>query len=82
MRLGLTFIGFVAGFWFSLYFIAAINGIGGMFALPGAEQATKDIIRRMAGVVIELMISCLGGLTDTTTPKFSSLLSRFSFLRD
>ena len=34
--LGPTLIGLCAGFWFSIYFIAAINGIGGMISVPGA----------------------------------------------
>jgi hypothetical protein len=55
-------IGFCAGFWFSIYFIAAINGIGGVFSIPGAENATKDIIGPMWGAVIEMMISITGGL--------------------
>ena len=62
MRLGPTFIGLCAGFWFSIYFIAAINGIGGMFSVPGAAAASKDIIGPMWGSVIEGMISILGGL--------------------
>lgn len=62
MRLAPTFIGFCAGFWFSIYFIAAINGIGGMFTVPGAEQATKDVIGPYTGAVIELLISLLGGI--------------------
>lgn len=62
MRLGPTFIGFCAGFWFSIYLIAAINGIGGMFTVPGAANASKDLIGPMWGAVIELMVSVLGGL--------------------
>ncbi len=31
LRFAPTFIGAAAGFWFSIYFIAAINGVGGMF---------------------------------------------------
>lgn len=62
MRLGPTFIGFCAGFWFSIYLIAAINGIGGMFSVPGAANASKDIIGPVWGAVIEAMVSVLGGL--------------------
>lgn len=36
LRLAPTFIGFCAGFWFSIYLIAAINGLGGMFVPAGA----------------------------------------------
>lgn len=62
MRLAPTFIGFCAGFWFSIYLIAAVNGIGGMFAVPGAANVSKDIIGPVWGAVIEGMMSVLGGL--------------------
>jgi len=31
LRFAPTFIGLCAGFWFSIYVIAAINGVGGIF---------------------------------------------------
>jgi len=60
LRLAPTFIGLCAGFWFSIYLIAALNGIGGMF-VPAAA-ASKDVVGPVWGAVIEGMISVLGGL--------------------
>lgn len=60
LRLAPTFIGVCAGFWFSIYLIAALNGIGGMF-VPAAA-ASKDVIGPVWGAVIEGMVSVLGGL--------------------
>lgn len=64
MRFGPTFIGFCAGFWFSIYVIAAINGVGGMFAsqVPSTAGASQDIIGPVWGAVIEGMISITGAL--------------------
>jgi len=61
LRLAPTFIGLCAGFWFSIYLIAAINGVGGMF-VPAAAAGSKDVIGPVWGMVIEGMGSCLGGL--------------------
>lgn len=61
MRFAPTFIGLVAGFWFSIYLIAAINGIGGMF-VPAAAAGSKDVIGPVWGLVIEGMVSILGGM--------------------
>lgn len=60
LRLAPAFIGLCAGFWFSIYLIAALNGIGGMF-VPAAA-ASKDVVGPVWGAVIEGMISVLGGL--------------------
>jgi len=64
MRFAPTFIGLCAGFWFSIYFIAAINGIGGAFvpSVPSTAGASHDVIGPVWGMVIEGMLSCLGGL--------------------
>ena len=61
LRLAPTFIGLVAGFWFSIYLIAAVNGLGGMF-VPAAAAGSKDVIGPVWGAVIEGMVSILGGL--------------------
>ena len=63
MQFGSTLIGLGAGFWFSIYLIAAINGIGGMF-LPVPSQAGQsyDIIGPVWGAVIEAMVTLLGGM--------------------
>ncbi len=64
LRFAPTFIGAAAGFWFSIYFIAAINGVGGMFteSLPSTAGASKDVIGPIWGGVIEGMGSLLGML--------------------
>lgn len=64
LRFAPTFIGLCAGFWFSIYFIAAINGVGGMFtsSLPSAAGASKDVIGPVWGAVIEMCGSILGGV--------------------
>lgn len=64
MRFAPTFIGLCAGFWFSIYFIAAINGIGGAFVpnVPATGGASHDVIGPVWGMVIEGMLSCLGAL--------------------
>jgi hypothetical protein len=61
LRLAPTFIGLCAGFWFSIYLIAAVNGVGGMF-VPAAAAGSKDVIGPVWGLVIEGMVSVLGGL--------------------
>lgn len=63
MRFAPTFIGVCAGFWFSIYLIAAINGIGGAFvpSVP-AQAGSKDVIGPVWGMVIEGMMSVLGAL--------------------
>lgn len=64
LRFAPTFIGLGAGFWFSIYIIAVINGIGGIFtsSLPSQAGASKDVIGPMWGAVIEAFISIIGGL--------------------
>jgi len=64
LRFAPTFIGFVSGFWFSIYVIAAINGIGGIFMdqLPSQAGAGKDFIGPVWGGVIELCMSVFGAL--------------------
>ena len=61
LRLAPTFIGLAAGFWFSIYLIAAVNGVGGMF-VPAAAAGSKDVIGPVWGAVIEGLISVTGGL--------------------
>lgn len=64
LRFAPTFIGMVAGFWFSIYFISAINGANGMFvpSLPSQAGASKDLIGPVWGGVFELFGSVLGAL--------------------
>ncbi len=67
MQFGSTLIGLGAGFWFSIYLIAAINGVGGVF-LPVPSQAGQsyDVIGPVWGGVIEAMITILGGMLGYT----------------
>ena len=64
LRFAPTFIGLLAGFWFSIYLIAAINGCAGMFVkdLPTAAGASTDVIGPMWGAVIEVLVTVTGGL--------------------
>jgi hypothetical protein len=64
LRFAPTFIGMCAGFWFSIYLVAAINGMSGVFVsqLPTSAGASKDIIGPVWGGVIELMGCVLGSL--------------------
>ena len=64
LRFAPTFIGLCAGFWFSIYVISAINGVGGMFtaSLPSQAGASKDILGPVWGGVIELFGCILGAL--------------------
>ena len=63
LRLAPTIIGLFAGYWFSIYLIVAINGIGGMFVtIPSAAGPSADVIGPVSGAVIELAVSLLGAL--------------------
>ena len=64
IRFAPTFVGVAAGFWFSIYLIAAINGVGGIFVpnLPNSGGASKDIIGPVWGAVIEMMGSIVGAV--------------------
>ena len=64
LRFAPTFIGLLAGFWFSIYLISAINGAGGMFvsSLPTQAGASADIVGPMWGTVIEVLGTVTGGL--------------------
>lgn len=63
IRFGPTLIGFCAGFWFSIYLIAAINGVGGMFVtVPSTAGASTDIVGPVWGAVIEMCVSLLGAM--------------------
>ena len=64
LRFAPTFIGLLAGFWFSIYLIAAINGFAGIFvkSLPTAAGASADVIGPMWGTVIEVLVTITGGL--------------------
>ena len=76
LRFAPTFIGFVAGFWFSIYVIAAINGVGGIFTskLPSQAGASKDLIGPMWGGAIEMMLSVVGALLGYTYSMIFILL--------
>lgn len=64
LRFAPTFIGLLAGFWFSIYLIAAINGFAGIFvkSLPTAAGGGTDVIGPMWGTVIEVLVTITGGL--------------------
>lgn len=63
LRLAPTVIGLCAGYWFSIYLIVAINGVGGMFVtVPSASASSADVIGPVSGAVTELCMSILGAL--------------------
>jgi len=63
LRLAPTVIGLFAGYWFSIYLIVAINGIGGLFVtIPSAAGSSADVIGPWSGALIELSMSALGAL--------------------
>ena len=58
-----TVIGFFAGYWFSIYLIVAINGVGGIFVtVPSAAGSSADVIGPYAGAMTELVVSLMGAL--------------------
>lgn len=62
LRLAPTVIGLCAGYWFSIYLIVAINGIGGMFVTIPSATASADVVGPVSGAFIEVCMSLFGAL--------------------
>ena len=64
LRFAPTLIGMMAGFWFSIYIISSVNGIGGVLTprLPSQAGSSQDYIGPMWGAIIELFFSLVGAL--------------------
>ena len=60
MRLAPTLLGVYAGYYFSIYIIIAINGLGGLFA--SQAKATHDTIDPIMSSVYEAGGASIGGL--------------------
>ena len=60
MRLAPTLLGVYTGYYFSIYIIVAINGLGGMFA--GQAKAIHDQIDPLMSILYEGLGAFIGGV--------------------
>ena len=59
MRIAPTLLGVYVGYYFAIYIIIAINGLGGLF--EASAKATHDAIDPMMSIVYEIIGSLIGG---------------------